>query len=138
MGESETGILEAARAIRFYLPELLGQNSTEVDVKLARLLAEAERGENVTDALRVLLAKDATTNNFTKRVLEDPPFFRPPRVQSLGAPRGGEQLVGDPFVQANKYICPEHDYVWYLPEVGTPIPDCPSHPHLLLVHVPAS
>jgi hypothetical protein len=36
--------------------------------------------------------------------------------------------VGDPGpVWADRYACPTGDYVWYRPDVGTLVPDCPTH-----------
>jgi hypothetical protein len=42
--------------------------------------------------------------------------------------RGIVSSTGDPWPDdAECYVCPFGDYIWYRPHVGTPIPVCPTH-----------
>jgi hypothetical protein len=64
---------------------------------------------------------------FLRRVLNDKPLYRPP-YQQTDDPREIVSTAGDPGpVAADRYACPEDDYVWYRPDVGTPVPACPTH-----------
>src|SRR5258708_2305973 len=59
------------------------------------------------------------------------PHFRPPSHQ-LVQPRdvpGPAGQIGR--IEAERYACPEGDYVWYRPDVGIQVPECPDH-HLPL------
>jgi hypothetical protein len=68
---------------------------------------------------------------FLAEVLRDAPAFRPPYHQPRYARRqtgGWAAPAGDPApVGAVRYACPHGDYVWYRPDVATPVPDCPTH-----------
>jgi hypothetical protein len=126
----DEGVLEAGRAVRTYLEELVGRGDARaLDERIADLLASDARGHNVTSGLRELLAEHVS--DFLEAVLEDKPEFRPPRVQPefMSTHRIFQPLPGDvdPVLHAGKYVCPHGDYVWYRPYVGTPIPPCPTH-----------
>ena len=135
---TDHGVLEAARAVRPYLEDLVGRRSAvDLDGRIAAILHQAERGEDVTEPLRELLGGSEGTAAFLAEVLADAPDFRPPDVQPAfaGGPlRGFDPLPGDPdpVIHAGKYVCPQGDFVWYRPSVGTPIADCPSHGPVLI------
>ena len=98
-----------------------------MDAELAQLLAGAAGGEDVDGRLRAVLEAHEATSVFLERVLADAPAFRPPRVVSAHR-RRYSSLPGPPSpVSADKYRCPHGDYVWYRPEVGVPVPPCPTH-----------
>ncbi|WP_131786765.1 hypothetical protein [Protofrankia symbiont of Coriaria ruscifolia] len=147
MGVDDDGVLEAARAIRPYLPRLLGDPGAveKLDQALAETLtgttaAGTTTGQTAT-AVRALLDAHANTAWFLTAVLADAPAYRPPyqqprylHRQTGGASyRGMTAPAGDPGpVAADRYACPHGDYVWYRPDIGTPIAACPTH-HVPLV-----
>jgi len=82
---AERGLLEAARVIRPYLPDLVGPAADELDRQIGELLAAASSGENVTEALRSLLASHEATADFVAEVLADAPLYRlPPELRPEG------------------------------------------------------
>ena len=130
----DEGVLEAARAIRWYLPELVGPAAEEVDRQLAEALAATAGGEDAKRRVRVVLDGHEGTRAFLSAVLDDAPEYRPPQVRS-GSSRGAgySPLPGPPGpIDADKFCCPCGDYVWYRQEVGVPVPACKTH-HRALV-----
>ncbi|OHV29151.1 MULTISPECIES: hypothetical protein [Pseudofrankia] len=127
----DDGVAEAARAIRPYLDELIGPRAAAgLDRQLAdTLLGPADPAER-TRRLRDLLDTNPTTSRFLMEVLTDPPHFRPPYQQPHYHHRtaGSGSPLGDPSpATADRYTCPHGDYVWYRPDVGTPVPTCKTH-----------
>jgi hypothetical protein len=122
----DDGVREAARAVRPYLDRLVGLRAAAVlDRSLAEALTgHAEQPEH-TRLLRELLDEHPLTRRFLTDVLADPPHYRPPYEQPRYHPRPGDAgPIGDHGpVTADRYICPDvsHDYVWYRPDVGTPV-----------------
>jgi hypothetical protein len=132
----DEGLLEAARSIRHYLPDLVGPAADQLDRQVAELLATAGRGENTTAALRSLLNSNSVTKNFVAKVLADAPHYRPHDLQPDYLRTGGMQPPpgtiglpgpGGPVLHAGKYSCPHGDYVWYRSAVGVPVKGCPTH-----------
>jgi hypothetical protein len=76
--DDERGLLEAARLIRPFLPDLVGPAAAELDRQIGEFLAAASRGENVAQALWSLLASDEVTSEFVTEVLADAPLYRLP------------------------------------------------------------
>src|SRR5664279_767420 len=135
MGTEDDGVLEAARAIRPYLTDLVvGQDAAGLlDRQIAgHLTGGADRSETVR-RLRTLLEEQEDTRWFLTEVLADVPHHRPPYQQPRHRQRqpGMASPAGDtgPILHTGIYTCPDGDYVWYRPEVGTPIPDCPTPHH---------
>ena len=124
----DRGVLEAARAIRPYLPKFVNPAiAADVDAELAGLLARAAGGEDVEGRLWAVLKANEATRVFLDRVLDDAPDFRPPQVVSELTSRYCG-MPGEPSpVPADKFGCPHGDYVWYRPEVGVPVEHCPTH-----------
>lgn len=134
--DDDDAVTEAARAIRPYLQRLAGSPAAaaELDRRLADVLND-QSGRPTAGRLRALLEAQEDTAWFLAEVLKDAPHCRPPYYQPRYQPRqaGGMTLPGDPGpVDAVRYACPDCDYVWYRPEVGTPVRDCPTH-HIPLV-----
>lgn len=131
-------VLEAAREIRPFLTDLVGPEAAgPLDNQLAELLEAAQAGQDTVAGLRALLRSDHATSAFLDDVLDDAPEYRPTRWQRRAPTRGiFETLPGDVLpMHAGKYGCPTgRDYTWYRPDVGVPIPDCPTH-HVVLVKV---
>jgi hypothetical protein len=110
-------VIESARCIRFYLPDLVGEAAPQVDQQLAEWLAQAKAGENVSDPILDLLKGYPATRGWLAE------FLSPKR-----SAKGYESLLGSSQVlAASKYTCPEGDYVWYRRSAGAAIPACPTH-----------
>lgn len=122
-------VLACARTIRAFLPELLhAEMAQQMDGQLATLLAQAQAGASVTAEILDVLKSQPDVQRWAGE------FLSPTSV-----PKG----VGEPYsplpgwigaIAAPCYICPKGDFVWYRRSVGTPIPKCPSHPGMDLVH----
>jgi hypothetical protein len=129
----DDGVRAAARTIRPYLAELIGADGTRVlDEQLAALLNDTTDPAGSAARLRELLEEaDDTTSWFLHAVLADAPRYEPPyQLARSRRERGMASPAGDPTnpVLAPRYSCPRGgDYVWYRPDIGTPIPECPTH-----------
>jgi hypothetical protein len=118
-------VLEAACAIRPYLPELLGNDASKVDAELSALL-EVESGSGVeVERLHRLLQRDEATREWLLEFLDDPAHV-PPDVQAVRS--SGVQFPDGNPVRAVRYRCPEADhYVWYRRTVTERVAECPDH-----------
>ncbi|MEH2214063.1 hypothetical protein [Nostoc sp.] len=115
-------ILEAGRSIRPFLPELLGNDAVQVDKQLAELLAQAKAGQEVDKQILEILKSQPDTRNWIAEFLSEKQVSK-----------GFEPLPGKgQAISAQKYICPQGDYVWYRRIVGATIPICPTHGVLLI------
>ena len=116
--------LEAARAIRSYLVELLGDAdaAASTDERLAELLRAAQRGDPVADAVDAVLAERPATRNWAARFLECgyPPDLAEVRERSV--PGGGPVTI----LSAPRFVCPQGDYSWWQRLPGEEPPVCPS------------
>ena len=128
----DSGLVEAARCVRPYLAELLGaKEAADVDAELVQVLCTESNGERAEQRLLSIFRQHEATVEFLERVSSDAPYFRPPLV--LAQKRNYRPLEGDMSpVGADKFGCPQSDYVWYRPEVGTPPPRCPTHASQLI------
>lgn len=119
---SSEDVLEAARVIRLYLPDLLGAEAETVDRALAELLARAESGEVVDNQILELLADRDATREWTQQFLKDKV---PPPVM-----RNYDPLAGSVSrIDANTFVCPMAgcNTVWYRPRAGIEPPLCQNH-----------
>ncbi|OUC13654.1 MAG: hypothetical protein B0A82_16135 [Alkalinema sp. CACIAM 70d] len=113
-------VLEGARCIRPYLPDLLGAAAVECDRQLADLLAQAQQGQAVDGQILTLLKSHPKTLQWLKEFLA-----------SKASSKGYEPLPGSSgAIAAQKYVCPQGDYVWYQRSAGIPVPTCPTHGEL--------
>jgi hypothetical protein len=129
MDSDNDGVLEAARAIRPYLKDLIDDPAVagNLDRRIAEQFTDQADQAATASRLRVLLEKQEDTAWFMNRVLTDKPHYRPPYHQpayqrDIVSPAGDFGLI-----EADRYVCPAGDYVWYRPDIGTPVPDCPDH-----------
>lgn len=107
MDSDDDGVLEAARAIRPYLNDLVGPAVAEnLDRRIAsEFTGQADRMATPT-RLRALLEEQEDTAWFLSRVLADKPLYRPPYDQPTYQ-RGVVSPPGDPgVVEADRYACP--------------------------------
>jgi hypothetical protein len=119
-------LLEVARVIRSYLPDLVGSEAGSYDERIAGLLAAARSGEKVDEELAAVLQQRSAMHVWAARVLQDE-LHRPPDLQPAFE-LGFEPLPGAASpVQAAKYCCPEHDFVWWRRSAGQAVPSCPTH-----------
>jgi hypothetical protein len=128
MAINDDRILDAARAIRPYLPRLVGPRADDVERDLAQLLNRASGGEVVDHEILAYLERDPATHEWTAAFLErghpsDVAIMREKGLQEL--PGHGE------VVAAARYSCPGGDYLWYRRTVGQEVPRCPTHQLLL-------
>ncbi|MEU1012562.1 hypothetical protein [Streptomyces sp. NPDC005890] len=133
-------VLDVARAIRPYLPGLVGEDAPRLDLRIVALLDRARDGVDVGEAVLELLGESPATLAWAASVLEDerhlPPDLQHRAVRS-GDKSGYSPLAnphgGDP-VDAQRYLCPEDGaYAWWRTSVGQEIPGCPDHPGVRLV-----
>jgi hypothetical protein len=125
--ERDDLIIELARAIRPYLPELLGDRAQETDRELADLLADLGIGgdrDQVRRAILETLARDWVTHNWGSEFLA---AGRPPGSQQHEI-RTFEQVPGRPVPPPPlRYVCPKGDLSWYRRVVGESPPKCNTH-----------
>lgn len=127
----EQGILAAARAVRPFLPDLIGPAAGEVDGRLADLLAAAQQGENVTGPMRSVLEEHQVTADFLTEVLADAPRYLPPDLQSenlIVRSPDYQELPGERGpVDFEVYVCEQGDFTFYQLAADNPVPSCPTH-----------
>jgi hypothetical protein len=123
-------LLEVARVIRSYLPDLVGSEAESYDQRIAGLLAAARSGRNMDQELTIVLQQSSEVHEWAAQVLQDDQH-RPPDLQPVFE-LGFEPLpgAGSP-VQAAKYCCPEDDFVWWRRSVEQAVPSCPNHGALI-------
>lgn len=120
-------ILEGARTIRPYLPELLGVKATSIDSELAGLLERATSGATVEKDILETLSRDEPARQWMETFLAN-------RLGLLSdSSRDFFPLPGWPPnpLAMPRYECPRGDYVWYRPTIDTPVPACPTHGYTL-------
>jgi hypothetical protein len=124
-------LVDAARMIRYYLPDLAGTRALEYDQVIAGLLADAGDGRDVGDELSDVLTASTAMHAWVARVLEHEHHLPPEVVRGLE--RGYQPLPGHgEIVDAEKFECPGGDYLWYRISVADEIPRCPTHQCLLV------
>ena len=129
MDRDDEGVIEAARAIRPYLNDLVGPaDAALVD---RRIVSEFAAGvgqvgagtANCGQCWRNTRTPHGSWGGYscgTSRTTGR-------RTISRSAGAACARPSGDPgSVEAARYICPHGDYVWYRPDVGTPVPACPT------------
>ena len=135
MDPEDEGVLEAARAIRPYLTDLVDSPdaAAELDRQLADELGQVSDPPTSARRLRILLEQHEDTAWFLDKVLADAPDYRPPYHQPGYHTRGIASPPGDAMpIAAAQYNCPVcGNYVWYRPDVGTPVPRCQTDDVLL-------
>src|SRR4051794_25510757 len=115
-------IVDAACAIRGYLPELLGSAAAaELDAALATLLSADHPDE---DGLLEQFDRYDTTRDWAAAFFQ---FHAPPELVQLGE-RGFSEAPGyGDDVHVPKFVCPHGDFAWYRHAVGETLPRCPTH-----------
>jgi hypothetical protein len=124
-----TDALDAARAIRSYLPELLGESdaAASTDARLAALLHASQDGKPVTDAVAGVLAERSVTRNWAAHFLER--GCPPDVVATERSVPGGPPVT---VLPAPRFVCPSGDFAWWQRAAGVEPPNCPSHDQPLI------
>src|SRR4051812_24502275 len=109
---ADDGVRAAARAVRQFLPELVGPESELVDREIVILMSEP----GAEPRLRQLLERREGTRVFLGAVLDDDPEFRPPQVRPSTMKGGYGPLPGRiGSLGAPKFCCPiGDDFDWWL------------------------
>jgi hypothetical protein len=113
-------VVEAARAARPYLADLLGEDAHAFDDELAALLNEPVPSPEDIEALVV---RRPEIHAWIAALVGDPEL-RPPDVCDRGP--GELPGLGEP-VAAPRYACQHGDFVWYRRTIGAEPPPCPTH-----------
>jgi hypothetical protein len=122
---SQHPVLDAARAIRLYLPSLLPpEDVTLYDEVIAELLAKADRTpDDIAAELGDLLDTKPSTRKWMQRALTgDPRLFEE---------RGVDMATPPQPVHTPRYHCDACGYRWYR-RTGEQPPPCPVDGHLLV------
>jgi hypothetical protein len=127
----ELTIVQAARAIRPYLGNLLADDAEDFDRRVSVHLNSIE-DDGREARLSQLLASRPETQQWTARFLE---LGGPPQVyadQERVIP-GTLGIGPDAPIPVQVFECPHGDCTWYQPRVGAEPPTCPDHGKLLPV-----
>jgi hypothetical protein len=122
----EEEVLEAARAIRPFLRQLVGAGAAPtIDSFLADRLGAAEAGEQVSDEILGRLREAPATRRWWLDFLAT---GLPPEVIRDDDPTRSASIPGrGEIVPPPRYECSHGDYVWYRIGVAEPVPMCPTH-----------
>jgi hypothetical protein len=114
-------ILDAGRAIRPYLDDLVPDRAGELDAELAAALLDDD-AEATEARVLDLLTRDPTTAAWTVA------FVAEGRPASAEIRSGYQPLPGHGSpTPAARFRCPFGDYLWYRRSAGLPVPLCPTH-----------
>ncbi|MEM0979124.1 MAG: hypothetical protein AAGH78_02515 [Cyanobacteria bacterium P01_H01_bin.58] len=116
---SQSNLLEAAKSIRPFLPQLLNEQAQKVDQQLADFIIRYQEGEQVENQIISLLASYDATRQWMREFLGVD--------AALARSKGYSPLPGIPKIDAPRYACPEGDYIWHHIDSSDPIPTCPTH-----------
>ncbi|MCZ2860991.1 hypothetical protein [Blastococcus sp. VKM Ac-2987] len=123
-------LIEAARAVRRYLPDLVEERAQEVDARLVALLRAGDR-----EGLEELFGSADSLLDWLAGFVETglPPEVAPLRERGAGY----QPLLGSGIAQPPpRFECPvDHLFVWYRVDPGEEISVCPDHPDEQLVRV---
>jgi hypothetical protein len=121
----DNDIVEAGRAIRPYLKELIPEDAEAVDQELAKYVDEPQTtGASSAKAILAILRKREPTRTWLAKMLatSESREFPTSVTRSFEPPPGRPDAVS-----ARKYVCPQGDMVWYRMSAGSPIPKCTKH-----------
>ncbi|MFC5748160.1 hypothetical protein [Actinomadura rugatobispora] len=108
-------VLQAAEALRRFLPELAGDAAPGLDRELGELLERGRAGESVKVPLLRLLSGHEATRDWMRRALEVPQKYRTFQPQA-----------GRVRLSAVRYACPRCGTEWYRFSVLDEVPSCPD------------
>jgi hypothetical protein len=109
---------EAACSILPFLSKLLPEAEAKViDQKLSNLLAQAKTGQPIDNLILDVLAAHDTTREWLSEFLEGKQQSK--HLKNLDFLPGEVSIVN-----ADKFVCPQGDYIWYRPRVGIEPPHC--------------
>jgi hypothetical protein len=122
---SDELVVEAARAIRPELPEIVPDGWESVDDDLAACLAEEP---TTAERVRTILSVRPETASWVVAFL----------TGEGGVTRGSLSLAdgSGELVQAPRFACPNGDYVWYRRTRSRSVPLCRTHQLRLVLRPP--
>ncbi|MFI6567421.1 CHAT domain-containing protein [Streptomyces sp. NPDC050534] len=97
-------IIDVARTIRFYLPELVGDEADAYDNEIKDLLARARDGVDVADEIMAVLTRPKV-REWAIRVFEDQ-YHRPPALLPRDRGTGYQSAPPHRLAPTDKYECP--------------------------------
>ena len=117
-------VLNAARAIRSHLSELLDAQAEEVEQQLSELLEQADAGEDVEIEIFDLLGEHEPTRQWMQDALEGKKISG--GEKSYSKPPGDSDTTPS---GTQKYQCPEAEcsQTWISHKARQAIPNCPNH-----------
>ncbi|XGV97801.1 MAG: hypothetical protein ACAF41_02480 [Leptolyngbya sp. BL-A-14] len=129
-------VLRAAREIRDQLPELLGEEYTQlIDQPLLDLLIQADDGQPVDNQILELLASQEATRLWMLEFLKKENKL--PADITKDVTRGGWRPPGNIFPPTENgdgtnpylYFCPHLgcNYTWERSDIAEPVGTCPIH-----------
>ncbi|MEK8020178.1 MAG: hypothetical protein VSS75_025175 [Candidatus Parabeggiatoa sp.] len=129
-------VLNAARAIRSHLPELLSHEAQAVENELSTLLAQADAGEDVEIDIFDLLGGHEATRQWMEAALEDKQIYSGEKIYSP-LPTPDPQVVNSNkrVSKLTIHVCPndgacdcgQYPEGWMPSMIGDCIPNCPTH-----------
>jgi hypothetical protein len=124
----EVTIIDAAKAIRLYLPDLVVDSADGLDSRLAELLGAAVPPD-LEQSIRELLSSQPETREWTAAFLE---LGEPPEVHAYPErgvlPESLPGSLGDVRpVRAKRFECPHRDMTFYRRYAGQSLPLCKTH-----------
>jgi len=123
---AQRDVIQAAQAMRPYLPELLDASVvTAFAQRLEQLLAQSAQTQD-DQAVRELLGQQEATREWLRLYLEE----RRPAAEILKVLRTYHPLPGKSGAIASpRYRCPvaSCNRVWYRRQVEDAVPNCPIH-----------
>jgi hypothetical protein len=125
-------VVDVARIVRSYLPELVGDKASVYDGQLRILLDRAIEGQDVEDELYSVLTRSPAVHAWVAQVLQNDEHL-PPELQPV-TELAYQALAGRGVPpDAQRYVCPvDGNWVWFRPFVGVQIPQCVDHSVVLV------
>lgn len=125
-----TELIEAVRALKPNLSNLIGDQAKVVGPQLDELLAQAEQGQPVDNHIRNLIRPHPAVHAWVVEYLKFQASAADvePTRGGLYPPAPSAQLPG--FVGeilAGKYVCPQCGSPYFLRDEGGEVRDCPIH-----------
>jgi hypothetical protein len=123
----EEPLFAAAREVRPFLTDLLGQEAAAVDEALARILLSTQSSADKLSQIQAVFGEDDRLTDWIGQFIEEGSI--PPEVAGRAIRGAGYvDVPGDVGYRPGvRFNCPKGDYTRYLLRQGEPLPPCPTH-----------